>query len=176
MIIEASFEIISNEGLDGFSLSKLASKLGCTKSSLYNHFKNKDEILNNLFLEYHQRMFSSFKEIENPIEAYEHYVRYCLSNMGTFRFFYSYSRHIKFDDETKLSFHKDKKLLEDLIMKVAKIQDCEYDNFTIISGLLLGPIFSVVMRNNHGEAEPLTEVEIDLLISSMLRSIRKEVI
>ena len=43
--VEASIEIIDSDGLDAFSLPKLATYLGVRAPSLYHHFADKNEIL-----------------------------------------------------------------------------------------------------------------------------------
>jgi AcrR family transcriptional regulator len=43
--VQASIEIIDSEGLDAFSLPRLASHLGVRAPSLYHHFADKNEIL-----------------------------------------------------------------------------------------------------------------------------------
>ncbi|GAB20633.1 putative TetR family transcriptional regulator [Gordonia effusa NBRC 100432] len=44
-VIRTSIEIIDSEGLDAFSLPKLAKHLGVRAPSLYHHFADKNEIL-----------------------------------------------------------------------------------------------------------------------------------
>lgn len=44
--VQASIEIIDSEGLDAFSLPRLARHLGVRAPSLYHHFADKTEILN----------------------------------------------------------------------------------------------------------------------------------
>lgn len=43
--VDAALEIIDEGGMDMLSMRKLADKLGIHSSSLYHHFKNKNEIL-----------------------------------------------------------------------------------------------------------------------------------
>ena len=43
--VQASIEIIDSEGLDAFSLPRLASHMGVRAPSLYHHFADKNEIL-----------------------------------------------------------------------------------------------------------------------------------
>ena len=43
--VTASIEIIDSEGLDAFSLPRLAKHLGVRAPSLYHHFSDKNEIL-----------------------------------------------------------------------------------------------------------------------------------
>lgn len=44
--VQASIEIIDSEGLDAFSLPRLAKHMGVQAPSLYHHFADKTEILN----------------------------------------------------------------------------------------------------------------------------------
>jgi len=44
-VVKASLEIIDSEGLEAFSLPRLARRLGVRAPSLYHHFADKDEIL-----------------------------------------------------------------------------------------------------------------------------------
>ena len=44
-IIEAALHIVDAEGLDALTTRRLAAELGVKGASLYNHFKDKDEIL-----------------------------------------------------------------------------------------------------------------------------------
>ncbi len=41
IIMDAAFEVIEKEGLDGFSTRKLAAVLGCEAMSIYHHFPSK---------------------------------------------------------------------------------------------------------------------------------------
>lgn len=45
-VVEKSIEIIDSEGLDAFSLPRLAAALGVRAPSLYHHFADKNAILN----------------------------------------------------------------------------------------------------------------------------------
>lgn len=44
-IVEAASSLVDAEGLDAVSTRRLAAELGVSGPSLYNHFRNKDEIL-----------------------------------------------------------------------------------------------------------------------------------
>lgn len=43
--VAAALEVIDEAGLEGFSLTRVAQKLGVKTPSLYHHFRNKDDIL-----------------------------------------------------------------------------------------------------------------------------------
>jgi TetR/AcrR family transcriptional regulator, tetracycline repressor protein len=44
-VIEAALHVMDREGLDGFNMRKLGAELGVEAMSLYNHIKNKDDLL-----------------------------------------------------------------------------------------------------------------------------------
>jgi TetR/AcrR family transcriptional regulator, tetracycline repressor protein len=44
-VIEAALQVMDREGLDGFNMRKLGAELGVEAMSLYNHIKNKDDLL-----------------------------------------------------------------------------------------------------------------------------------
>ncbi len=45
MIVDTALKLIDDEGMEGFSIQKLARILKVNPASFYHHFKNKDEIL-----------------------------------------------------------------------------------------------------------------------------------
>lgn len=48
-ILEASIELFSRRGYDGVSIRNITKEVGIKESSLYNHFTNKEEILETIF-------------------------------------------------------------------------------------------------------------------------------
>lgn len=49
-IIKAAIQIISQHGLMGFSIRKLADRVGVTEAAIYRHFKNKADLLANTLM------------------------------------------------------------------------------------------------------------------------------
>ena len=48
-IFDASIHLFSKEGFSGVSVREIARNVGIKESSIYNHFKNKDDILTKIF-------------------------------------------------------------------------------------------------------------------------------
>lgn len=48
-ILEATLELACEKGLGNISMSQIADKVHLKKSSLYSHFKSKDEIIENMY-------------------------------------------------------------------------------------------------------------------------------
>ena len=50
-IVEAAIDLIAENGYKGASVRKIAAKVGIRESAIYNHFKNKEDILKKIFSE-----------------------------------------------------------------------------------------------------------------------------
>lgn len=66
ILIETATELIRDEGLSALSLRKLAATVGVSRTALYHHFKNKDELLCAIaidgFEHWHQLSTSIFEQ------------------------------------------------------------------------------------------------------------------
>lgn len=61
-ILHAALDICSAEGFEGLTIEKLARSLGLTKPALYHYFKNKEDILIHLVIQYLEK---ATQEIQN---------------------------------------------------------------------------------------------------------------
>ena len=50
-LVDALLEIVSSEGMQAASVRKITGKAGCNEAILYQHFRNKDEMLREVFAE-----------------------------------------------------------------------------------------------------------------------------
>jgi len=62
-------DLFSKKGFDGVSVREIAKAADIKPSSLYNHYKSKEEILNDIFDYFQKEIKKSRKEIENIEEA-----------------------------------------------------------------------------------------------------------
>ena len=65
----AAQEIFAREGLEGLSMRKLAEKVGVTAPAIYRHFRDKDELINDLIivgLEKLQTYLQPAMDVEDP--------------------------------------------------------------------------------------------------------------
>lgn len=71
-IYNASLELISENGMAGLVMSKLAKKAGLATGTLYIYFKNKEELLHQLYLKLRkesQQRFMKGYDPETPFKA-----------------------------------------------------------------------------------------------------------
>jgi AcrR family transcriptional regulator len=55
-LVDALLEIVSSEGMQAASVRKITGKAGCNEAILYQHFRNKDEMLREVFAEIMAKM------------------------------------------------------------------------------------------------------------------------
>ena len=68
-ILIKSAEIISNDGMEGYSMQILADSLGIRKASLYHHYKSKEEIIEAMHDYYHGLLLKRGYRIELSSDA-----------------------------------------------------------------------------------------------------------
>jgi AcrR family transcriptional regulator len=66
-IFEVAASLFSKKGYDGVSMREIAKEVGIKESSIYNHYKSKEEILSSLF-DYFAEMLTSYRPSEEEIE------------------------------------------------------------------------------------------------------------
>lgn len=68
-ILIVALELFSKQGYKNTSIYDLAGKVGIKSASLYNHFKNKEDILNNVVIEAKKRYLEKREKINVPDNA-----------------------------------------------------------------------------------------------------------
>lgn len=63
-IILTTLELAAENGLGSVSMAQIAEKLGMKKPSLYNHFKSKDEMINEMYRFLREETWKKTKDIE----------------------------------------------------------------------------------------------------------------
>jgi AcrR family transcriptional regulator len=68
-IARAALEMVDHDGVDRFSMRRLADSLGVTTMAVYHHFENKAEILQAAADQVWIEVFASFEALEDPVEV-----------------------------------------------------------------------------------------------------------
>ncbi|BDH06329.1 TetR/AcrR family transcriptional regulator [Streptomyces seoulensis] len=70
-IVEAAFDVLDRQGLDGLSMRQVAAELGVTVSALYAHVSSKDDLLELMYT----RLFDDFRMPEPDPERWREQIR-----------------------------------------------------------------------------------------------------
>lgn len=64
-ILNASIEILQEEGVEHLSMRRIAKKLGCSVASPYTHFQSQEEIIRHLILEGEKKLTSDLRKAQD---------------------------------------------------------------------------------------------------------------
>lgn len=174
LIINVAFRIIIDNGLEEFSIAKLAAELNCTKSSIYNYFKSKNDLLNEIFISKTKLIASGIEMDKSPEDMIRAYAHNCINNREIFIFFHRYSKSKFINEETMNQVKQEKELGLEVVNKIIGSINKTSVNPIIIEALIFGPIHGLIMRHSrHGDIN-ITEKDIDDLVDFILLTIRKE--
>lgn len=97
-ILKAALELMTRHGFDGFSMRKLGSRLGISAKTIYNYYKNKDElylaILTEGFQQLYDRFSLVFSSTNDPFERLKalgrEYLDFGLSNANIYNLMFTW--------------------------------------------------------------------------------------
>ena len=70
-ILAAAAEVLANDGADGFSLRRVASRAGYSAGTIYLHFENKDDLIHHTiegaFAQFGERLDAAYLAFDEPL-------------------------------------------------------------------------------------------------------------
>ncbi len=174
LIINVAFKLIIDNGLEGFSIAKLANELECTKSSIYNYFKSKDDLLNQIFIEKTSLLAMNISPEDDPEEVIRTYAHNCINNRDVFSFFHKYAHSNFINKETMCEIRREMEMTKNVVSDlVGRYASNSNTNPVIVEALIFGPIHGLVFRI-QSEKNMVTDQDVDVLVDFILSTIRKE--
>jgi AcrR family transcriptional regulator len=139
-ITEQALDLIVTEGFDGFSMRKLANRLGIAAKTIYNYFHNKDELYLYLLTRGFEELLESFetavKGDNKPIDQFKAtvraYVTFGLENANIYNLMFTW--HVpKYNDYVDTPMEPAAHFELTTALKCAeffmdRLQDCLGDN------------------------------------------------
>jgi len=137
IILEESLRLFSQKGYQNTSVRDIAKEVGITQSGLYNHFKNKDHILETLIEELTDSAIVKIFENKSTEELALKGKSILFSIATTFKI-------ISFDKKNEALF----KLLMQELYKNSKIRTIYKEQFYHMNVSKLSSIFSIMMEKS----------------------------
>ncbi|HHS93697.1 MAG TPA: TetR/AcrR family transcriptional regulator [Campylobacterales bacterium] len=145
IILEVSLKLFSEKGYTNTSVRDIAKEVGITQSGLYNHFKNKDHILETLVEDLTSSAIVKIFENKSTEELALKGKSVLFSIATTFKL-------ISFDKKNEALF----KLLMQELYKNSTIRNIYNEHFYQANVTKLSSIFFIMMQNNIiKSADPL---------------------
>lgn len=188
LILTTASEIIADEGFEQLSIRKIASKIEYSPSVIYNYFKDKDEILNNVMHRGYKKIVSAIAnskiEGNSPEERLKemttNYIEAALSMPDEFMAAQLNKSSIALEHTSSLfkGASKEKPALLELCRCLQEIyKEKEIDENTIeltaqmIAVSTLGLIFKIIIEKDIGQEQ--RQILIDYYVKEIVLRIAK---
>lgn len=172
LIYKHSLKLVLKKGFSGLRMQDVADEAKLAAGTLYIYFKNKEELLNNLFLYLFKDITSQVQQALNPQiplpaslqNAYSRYFRICLSQPEKIAFIEQFVRSSYYSEPTSklVNLYLEpvylilNKAIEELLIKELPVE--------IILAQLTGPVHDLIRFHN-----PLTNQETSSLADTMFK-------
>ena len=125
-LITAGLEILSEQGMEGLSLRKVAKKVGVSHTAPYNHFADKQALLAAISTAGHEQLYqtlsSAFEAAQDSspeiiLEIAWAYLQFALDDPGRFKLMFSGVLEVEYDHPRFVEIsQKNISLLEEIIV------------------------------------------------------------
>lgn len=158
-----SLKLINSNGLENFSMRKLASELDCQPASIYHHYANKNEILNSLYVTLHETFFSDLFSIADLHTSLVLTCKKVQTEREAFLFLKQYRKASFLTDESKEKIGKCQfKYHSEFETALASKKKNKIDYL-----IAMGPISEIVAQNLE-----LSDDEIELLVTKIMLALK----
>lgn len=143
---ETAKQMILNDGVESVSVRKVAKEAGYAYATIYNHFKNLDELLwltRSLFIQDISDYFGTQEESKNINDIFTTYAQYYIEHPTVFSFLYFHKLDLSYKTSTSLIEEPDFK-------KHMAVQMLDIAEQASISPEKLQGIMSTFMYAVHG--------------------------
>jgi len=181
-LISAGLEILSEKGIEGLSLRKVAKLIGVSHTAPYNHFHDKQDLLAAISAagheQFHHLLLGTYEKYKNtPNELISEiawaYLQFALDNPAKFKLMFSGALEEEKNHPAFLEItQKTISLFEEIIVFCQDKGSLEGGNVVRIAIKLWGTVhgFTTLMLENQFPPEYLTEKDIKELLRSLITS------
>lgn len=127
-ILEEALHLINRHGFDGFSMRRLGRRLGVSAKTIYNYYRNKDElylaILTHGFEQLYRRFHNTFRRYQDSLERLEamgrEYLSFGIEHANIYNLMFTW--HVpKFNDYVETPMEPIARLELETALKVSEI-------------------------------------------------------
>ncbi len=177
-IVKAAFETFTKKGYHSTTMDDIAKEIGVSKGALYQYYKNKKELLNEIVLSYHTMFREVLKhafEKQDPSQIAEEgshalLKKYRFHHEMLFEVIAIAGHDPEIKQSLKVEYEKDIKLLEDFIQKQmdaskVKLKTEANTLAQLYVALYLGMAMKVIMGDDSVEIHRVWSNAIEAMMS-----------
>lgn len=184
-IREKAIEMIVNEGFDGLSMQKLAREANVSPATIYLYFKNREDLLNQLFIMVEAKFMETTLLNFNPEMGFEEGL--WLQWKNRFKHILEFPNHIYFMEQFKNSHlinHKDiknnmfREVMGKFCMNAVDRNELKPLPIEIYWSLAYGPFYSLIkfhlnQKSITGKQFELTELKMREAFDLVVKALKK---
>ena len=127
-LLNAALKLIAEQGFHAAPMSQIAEEANIGVGTIYRYFKNKDELINGLYLEIRKRMAEAIgkdQDESDPVKAQfvkslQNLIRYLIENPAEIQFTEQYENSPFITEATKAEIEKTAAPISDLLIRAQK--------------------------------------------------------
>ncbi|TNE82021.1 MAG: TetR/AcrR family transcriptional regulator [Bacteroidetes bacterium] len=153
-IYQAALQLVIRRGFNEFRMADVAKAAGVATGSLYTYFRNKEELVNALFLDTAQQLYSSLQVEKRTETTHYHFMKiwtsyynYCFVHPDHMLFIDQYQHSGFLSDETKNEAKLHLKSFDDFLHHAQEYGDLRMLNLEVLKALILGSVHEFTKLN-----------------------------
>jgi AcrR family transcriptional regulator len=167
-LLQAALELFAENGFNGSPTALIAKRAGVASGTLYIYFKNKEELIRELFREVRAQIDSIALENsegmtirERFLQAFSRILRYFLTNPKEFKFVEQY--HFSPLCERGCSTTGENESLRNLLVQACEQKVIKEAPLLILESIAFGPIL-LVAKEHASHGTPINEDMIEQIV------------
>ncbi|MHC6201983.1 TetR/AcrR family transcriptional regulator [Breznakiellaceae bacterium SP9] len=176
-LLNAALKLIAEQGFHAAPMSQIAETANIGVGTIYRYFKNKDELINGLYLEIRNRMaevIGKDRDEAAPVKAQfvkslQNLIRYLIDNPAEIQFTEQYEHSPFITEATKAEIEKTAAPISDLLIRAQKEKLLKPLPFPVLMSMFSGAsmgLLKAYLQKNRPPAEMNEAIEAiwDMLI------------
>lgn len=181
-----ALKIIVNQGFDGLSMHKLAKKAGVSVATIYIYFKDRDDLILQLYVERSSKLFEATLENFTPTMSFseglrvqwQNRVRYCLENPESMHFMEQIKFSPIYERARKLVDVTFQQTMKQFVARAIKNNELVALPFELYWSIAFAPLYQLVKFHlsqfssvDHPKFH-LTDETIDQMVGIVLKALK----
>lgn len=179
-IYQATLELVLKSGFSGLKMADVAAQAGLATGTVYIYFKDKDKLINELYLHLKNKFAGEYWEGVDEEETYKksfrrawkQYFQFSLENSAEAAFLEQYYRSPYFKSGSRKDNVKLQQPLFDLLERGKEVKKLKKLNTELLLAQAVGPVNELIRHHQYGtlKATPaVMESAFDLVWESLKR-------
>ncbi|GHV94981.1 TetR family transcriptional regulator [Spirochaetia bacterium] len=161
-LLNAALKLIARQGFHAAPMSQIAVEANIGVGTIYRYFKNKDELINGLYLEIRKRMAEAIGKGQDeaaPVKAQfvkslQNLIRYLIENPTEIQFTEQYEHSPFITDETKAEIEKVASPISDLLIRAQKEKLLKPLPFPVLMAMFSGASMGLLKAYLQKKSSP----------------------